>query len=200
LLGQNPDLRFEIRCGDFRGVLADLAEVDAVITDPPYNKDHLPLLRDLAVFADRVLKPDGVLAVLFGETYLPEAFSLLAGFRPYRWTACYLTGGAASVSHTRGIQSQWKPLLIYGGVRTRFSDVFTSVGNEGKQGHRWGQNFDVFKKIIESLTNPKDLIVDPFAGGGTTLVAAQAAGRNCIGSEIDKNASVFQLGGGSAAA
>jgi DNA modification methylase len=30
-----------------------------------------------------------------------------------------------------------------------------------------------------------DLIVDPFAGGGTTLLAAKAAGGNAIGCDID---------------
>lgn len=178
----------ELRSGDFRGVLADLRDVDAVITDPPYGKEHLALLRALAEFADRVLKKDGILAVLYGQTYLPEALAQLTGFRPYRWTACYLTPGNGYVSHARAVQSNWKPLLIFGGNEPRFSDLFNSTGDaDGKEHHHWGQNFEAFTSIIERLTKPGELVVDPFTGGGTTLLAAKALGRNAIGSEINED-------------
>jgi SAM-dependent methyltransferase len=184
-----PAVNWKVIDGDFRGVFADLSNVDAIITDPPYGQEHLPLLRDLAAFAHRVLKPDGVLAVLFGQTYLPEALALLAGFRPYRWTACYLTEGNGYVSHARKVQSNWKPVLIYGGGEHRFSDLFKSEGDAaGKDRHVWGQNFEAFKEIIARLTQPGDLIVDPFAGGGTTLLAARATGRNALGCDIDMTA------------
>ncbi|MFC1757199.1 DNA methyltransferase [Planctomycetota bacterium] len=38
---------------------------------------------------------------------------------------------------------------------------------------------------MEKLTNPGDLVVDPFAGSGTTLAAAKKLNRNYIGCEID---------------
>lgn len=50
----------DIRHGDFREVLADLADIDAIITDPPYPHEYIPLLADLAAWADKVLKPDGM--------------------------------------------------------------------------------------------------------------------------------------------
>jgi tRNA A58 N-methylase Trm61 len=43
----------DIRHGDFRVTLTDLTDVDAIITDPPYPKQYLPLLDDLAVWADQ---------------------------------------------------------------------------------------------------------------------------------------------------
>lgn len=172
--------------GDFRGKLADLKDVDAIITDPPYGKEFLPLLRDLAGWADKVLKSDGIMAVLYGQTYLPEAFNMLSGFRPYRWTACYLTPGEAYTSHARSLICHWKPLLIYGGNEPRFDDVFESPGDEdGKVHHEWGQSFEAFQTIIERLTKPGQLIADPFAGGGTTLFAAKTLGRDSIGCEIN---------------
>jgi hypothetical protein len=129
-----------LRYGDFRTALRDLSGLDAIITDPPYGEQYLHLLRELAVFADHALKPDGVLAVLYGQTYLPAALAQLEGARPYRWTACYLTEGAGYVSHARKLQSNWKPLLIYGGG-PRFVDVFRAGGDgAAKQLHPWGQN------------------------------------------------------------
>jgi DNA methylase len=186
----------ECRLGDFCKVLADLRGIDAIITDPPYEKKFLPRLRDLAILADRILKLDGVMAVLCGKQYLPEVYSQLAGSRPYRWTACYFAPGASNVNFDRNVVSQWKPLLIYGGCQKRFHDVFRSNladAQVGQHRHKWGQDMEAFKSIIEGMTEPGDLIVDPFAGGGTTLLAAKSTGRNAIGAEIDATCGVFKL-------
>ena len=40
------------------------------------------------------------------------------------------------------------------------------------------------RAIIKALTKPGDWVLDPFAGGGTTLVEALAQGRNVVGSDI----------------
>lgn len=177
----------DIRHGDFREVLADLRNVDAIITDPPYPFEFLPLLEDLAAWADKVLTPDGVLAVLIGQTHLPEVYRLLDGHRPYRWTGCYLTAGNGYVSHPRKVQSNWKPLLVYGGG-PRFSDVIRSEGSDAaaKSNHKWGQDYAAFHTIVERLTQRGQTVVDPFMGSGTTLLAAHALGRHTIGCDVDE--------------
>ena len=40
------------------------------------------------------------------------------------------------------------------------------------------------RAAINAFTKPGDWVLDPFAGGGTTLVEAAALGRNCIGVDI----------------
>jgi hypothetical protein len=175
--------RFEIRPGDFREVLADIT-ADAIITDPPYGHEYLPLLADLAGWADKALTPDGVLAVLMGQTYLPEVYQLLDGYRPYRWTACWLGEGMAYVAHHRRVHSNWKPILIYG-AGPRFADVVRSPKPSSQEFHPWQQNIDGFRDLIEKLTEPGQTVADPFAGSGTTLIAARQLGRHAIGAEID---------------
>ncbi len=42
------------------------------------------------------------------------------------------------------------------------------------------------RKAIEVFTNPGDLVLDPFMGGGTTLVEARASGRIAVGLDINE--------------
>lgn len=183
---QPIQVRVDIRHGDFREALADLEHVDAIITDPPYPAEYLDLLDDLAAWSDKVLAPDGVMAVLMGQTHLPEVYRRLDGGRPYRWTACLLTPGAGYASMPRRLQSNWKPVLIYGGG-PRFSDVIRSEGTDAnaKANHKWGQDYAAFHTLVERLTKPGQTVVDPFMGSGTTLLAANALGRHAIGADVD---------------
>jgi site-specific DNA-methyltransferase (adenine-specific) len=167
-------------------VLADVTGVHAVITDPPYPKEYLNLLPDLAAWADKALTDDGVLAVLFGQTHLPEVYRLLDGYRPYRWTMCYLTPGGGYVSHPRRVQSNWKPVILYG-AGPRVGDIVRSEASDAnaKSLHEWGQDYGAFHTLVERLTKRGETVADPFAGSGTTLLAARALGRNAVGAELD---------------
>ncbi len=42
-------------------------------------------------------------------------------------------------------------------------------------------------RIVKVSSNPGDIVLDPFAGSGTTLVAAAALGRRYVGMEISQN-------------
>jgi len=113
-------------------------------------------------------------------------YRLLDGHRPYRWTCAYLTPGNGYVSHPRKVQCHWKPLLVYGGG-PRLDDVFSSEGTDAgaKDHHKWGQDYGAFHTLIERLTQPRQTIVDPFMGSGTTLLAGHALGRNVIGADVE---------------
>jgi len=178
--------RVDLRHGDFREVLADVRDVDAIIPDPPYPAEFLPLLDDLAAWADMALTPVGVLVVLFGQTHLPEVYRRLSGHRPYRWTGAYLTPGNGYVSMARHVQSNWKPILVYGGG-PRFADVVRSEGSDAgaKSMHMWGQDHGAFHTLVERFTKPGQTVADPFMGSGTTLLAAWSQGRHVIGADID---------------
>ncbi len=46
----------------------------------------------------------------------------------------------------------------------------------------------LLERIISLVTLPGDVVLDPFAGSGTALVAAQLAGRKAIGIDVSSNA------------
>lgn len=55
-------------------------------------------------------------------------------------------------------------------------------------GYPTEKNPDMLKRIIEASSNPGDLVLDCFAGSGTTLVAAEELGRQWIGADIGEEA------------
>ena len=61
-----------------------------------------------------------------------------------------------------------------------FLDVFKSTLSTPRPGRQCtvGQDMEAFKRIIEAMAEPGDLIVDPFTGGGTTLLPL-STGRQC---------------------
>ena len=46
---------------------------------------------------------------------------------------------------------------------------------------------NVLRKLIETFTDPGDVVIDPVAGSGSTLRACQETGRTCFGFEIAKD-------------
>jgi site-specific DNA-methyltransferase (adenine-specific) len=45
----------------------------------------------------------------------------------------------------------------------------------------------LLERIIKVSSNPGDLVMDPFAGSGSTLIVAKKLGRHCLGFELSSN-------------
>lgn len=184
-------VNFDPRHGDFQALDLDSGSVQAVITDPPYPAEFLPLYEKLAEHAAEWLQPGGICAVMTGQTYLPAVMASLEEHLIYHWTIAYLTpGGQAVQVFPRKVNTFWKPVLVYrkeGEQRTEwFGDVAKSDTNDNdKRFHHWGQSESGMADLVKRLSRPGDLIVDPFMGAGTTGVAALALGRSFIGCDVN---------------
>lgn len=93
----------------------------------------------------------------------------------------------ASAAHL----SKWEPVLVYGQPKGRLTwDVIETAAHSERA--RWPLRHPCPKPVglvaplIAAFTGPGDLVIDPFAGSGTTLVAAKSLGRRAIGIELDE--------------
>lgn len=159
---------------------------DAVITDPPYPYEFLPVFSELARACASANVP--LVAVMSGQSYLPEVMQRLCEHLTYRWTMAYLTpGGQAVQQWPSKVNTFWKPVLLFGESSGWIGDVCkSSVNDNDKRFHNWGQSESGMVDLIEKLTKPGQTICDPFLGGGTTAVVSIALGRKFIGCDISE--------------
>ena len=194
--------------GDCREITEWLT-ADVLVTDPPYgrgeagidtsnrttgrtyvgNNNHAPIAGDestelrsaalalwgkraAVVFGDlRVAAPSGTKQVAVYRKPPDAGMRSTAGFRR-DVEAIYLLhlpagyGGRSSVVSTSA--------RIQGGV----------IGCAGRYGHPHAKPGDVMETMIAAC--PPGVVADPFAGSGSTLVAAKLLGRTSIGVEIEE--------------
>ena len=187
--------------GDFRAKkISEAIEIESIsliLTDPPYGKFATTLWTDLAIFAKRTLKPNGVLIAYSGQMHLAEVFSALSAHLTYYWTIAAL--------HTHGqlrlwkykVWNSWKPIIIWTNGKPKhewFRDVVEAGSTETKDLHDWAQPTAQAKFLIESFSAINDLIVDPMCGSGTIPIAAYELGRRAIGVEQERRSYLIAKG------
>jgi site-specific DNA-methyltransferase (adenine-specific) len=176
----------DLRVCSCRDLLTSGIKPDAVITDPPYPQEFLPVFSELAESCALAKVP--LVAVMSGQSYLPEVMRRLCEHLTYRWTLAYLTPGGQAVQQWQAkVNTTWKPVLLFGKATEWFGDVATSkVNDNDKRFHGWGQSESGMADLVERLTKPGQLICDPFMGGGTTAIVALAFGRRFVGCDTDE--------------
>jgi site-specific DNA-methyltransferase (adenine-specific) len=201
--------------GDCREVLASLEDrsVDCVITDPPYddrthsmartNKgrghgnrainfqsfDHAEQTR---VFTElgRVTRRWVVSTLATSNAF---AFDLQPppGLRCLRVGVWLKTNAMPQISADRPGMG-WEPIVYM--HRDDEKPTWNGGGRAGNfhlasvsgTGHPTSKPLDMVRQWVQWFTHPGDLVLDPFAGSGTTLRAAVDEGRRAIGVELDE--------------
>ena len=65
------------------------------------------------------------------------------------------------------------------------TDVWRLAAANSKKGHYAAFPAELVKSVIEACTLPGDLVLDPFAGTGTTCLVAAEMGRRWLGIELN---------------
>ena len=173
--------------------------VDIILTDPPYIKEVWEgAYITLALQGARILKPSGFLISYCGHINLDKIMRIMgdAGLA-YYWLFCQGNHGAKCLVHSRNIIAGFKPIIVYQKAPikplNRVSlDVVT--GKRSKTYHAWQQDIHEAIHLLRTFARPGDLVLDPFAGSGTTCLAAKALGMDYLGMEIDPGTHAVALG------
>lgn len=195
--------------GDCRDVLPTLpdAVADAALTDPPYklsqeygpntDPDNLVAVASLATTAPallRAVRPGAVCALFYDARILPLAMDAMgrAGWKYLRSLTFYRRWGNAALVH--GWMSTSDFILVYcrPGDRAKFHaqprhDVYLRDRAEiDNTGHPAQKPLDAVRHLLSNITPADGLVLDPYAGSGTTLMAAHLIGLRAIGIEAEE--------------
>jgi hypothetical protein len=189
--------------GDCRE-MTEWLEADVLVMDPPYGRNwrqgrlkrsksdaHQGIAGDATTDTrDAALQAWGSRpAVVFGDLMLPPpSGTKLVGI--YRKPSNAGTRGAIG-----GFRRDVEAIYLVGnwstGLGGRSSIITTSTpsqGNpsspQGRYAHPHAKPLDTMEDLITSC--PPGIIADPFAGSGSTLVAARNLGRHAIGVELEE--------------
>ncbi|MBU0846960.1 DNA modification methylase [Patescibacteria group bacterium] len=191
-IGKDRKINVDFRLGDFEEVLSNIPDnsVDCIITDPPYAYEYIQCWTKLSRFAAKKLKPEGFCVAYSGQYSLPEVMGRMNEFLRYYWVFALYHEGLTQIVNGVNIICRWKPILVYQKGKKKLDKTiqdYISSDKREKGQHDWQQGESGVLKLIEQFTEEGDLIVDPFAGSGTTIKAAIKLKRNVIAAEIDED-------------
>lgn len=180
--------------GDFREIMANMPDnsVDMIFTDPPYDEKSIPLYGEMAMHAARVLKPSGSLITYVGHYAIIEAGRLMSEHLRFWWTIAVKHTGKSARLPGKWVYVEWKPMIwfVKGGRNNKdFVADYVESNPPTKKEHDWQQDIAEAEYYIEHLTKPGEVVLDPFCGSGTTILAALNIGRQAIGIEIEEEMS-----------
>lgn len=188
-------------------------EADALVTDPPYgrawrqgevksagsSKGHARNTASLTGIAndkDTSTRDEALAlwgtdrpAIVFGDLMLtpPLGTKLVCGYRkPVDAGLRGAMGGVRRDLEAIYLMHKWKSGI--GGRSSLFTTSAVLVGgNHGVVAKAGGHPHTKPQDVMEALIGlTEGVIADPFAGSGSTLVAAKGLGRRAIGVELDE--------------
>ena len=184
---KNSDIKIYNK--DFRELKIEDSSIDLILTDPPYPAEYLHLWKDLFVQAKKILKPNKFLVAYSGQMYLDKIFKYAAETGLDYYWIINIEFTKKPLVHGRKVLNEWKPILVFqNGIKQHdrvFSDKINMKYTEREMHDlNWGQTVEPFEFLLDRFSNPQDLIYEPFAGTGTTLLACKNTNRKCIATEL----------------
>ena len=189
---------------------------DMVFTDPPYNVNYANSAKDKMRGKDRAILNDNLgdgfsdflraaltptLARCRGAVYVAmsssELDTLQAAFRAAggHWSTFIIWAKNTFTLGRADYQRQYEPIL-YGwpegaqrhwcGDRNQ-GDVWQIKKPRVNDLHPTMKPVELVERAIRNSSRPGDMVLDPFGGSGTTVIAAEKSGRKARLIELDPN-------------
>lgn len=193
----------QVFCGDCRETMRRFPDgsVDLVVTDPPYlvnyrSRDDRRIVNDdnnkwlMPTFSQiyRVLKMNRFCVSFYGwskaERFLWTWKKI--GFRPVAhlvWVKDYSSQDkiVRYFHELAYVLSKGEPARPNMAIKDALDWNYT-----GNKLHPTQKPVMAILPLIMAFSNKDEIVLDPFAGSGTTLIAAKQLGRRYIGIEIDR--------------
>jgi DNA modification methylase len=188
--------------GDCLAILPQItaASVDFVLTDPPYitryrardgrsvpNDDNDAWLAPAFAELYRVLAPDRFAVSFYGW---PHADRFLGAFRAAGFRIVgHFVFPKRYTSTTRYLRYQHECAYLL--AKGRPAEPEHAIGDvidwtySGNRLHPTQKPLPVLLPLVETFSQPGGLVLDPFAGSASTLLAAHLLGRRYLGIELD---------------
>jgi DNA modification methylase len=166
--------------GDCREILPTLPKVDLVLTDPPYGVG-----KRYASYEDTQQNLSGLIPLIFvaGKVIVTPGVNNVHEYPKPEWILCWWKPNAMVRSAVANANI-WEPILVYGCGYVFGRDGIEVCLTPQPIGHPCPKPIKLFRWLISKVE--ANLILDPFMGSGTTLVAAKELGRRAIGIEIEE--------------
>jgi site-specific DNA-methyltransferase (adenine-specific) len=192
--------------GDCREI-TEWLDADVLVTDPPYGigwkqRQTPGALGDMkhdGIANDSDTTVRDVALALWGKRPALVFGSLRAPF-PVGWLRMLVfkkpTIATGITGHRIPWMNNWEPIFVCGSgwpdalptrdavIRTQALTASGYSGYATRAGHPHAKPLDVIESLLTGC--PPGVVADPFAGSGSTLVAAKAVGRKAIGVELDE--------------
>lgn len=201
---------------DVAAVLGDISPL-LMVTDPPYGVEYDADWRNKAQRKDGTPLGAGATGVVTNDDRADwgEAWVLFPGDAAYVWHGglhsgevqksledsgflmrCQIVWAKSRFAISRGhYHWQHEPCWYavrkggkghWNGDRSQ-STLWEISHNKSETGHSTQKPIECMKRPIENNSSPGQAVYDPFLGSGTTLIAAEMTGRQCLGLEIAPN-------------
>lgn len=173
---------YRLILGDCLDVLPGLGKVDAVVTDPPYGcgkadwDDRFPV-----AWYGAARRFGAMIAIITGSSGLKDSVALVGEDFIDVIAARNLNGMTRSPAGF----GNWLSCVVAVEKPPQGVTFFEFSVNGSMPEHPSPKPLSYMVKLIERITSFGDLVLDPFAGSGTTGVACLQTGRRFIGVELD---------------
>lgn len=179
----------QIYTGDARELAHGILDesVDLIFTDPPYLKEYLHLYGWLAQAAARILKPGGSCFAYGAGEHIPSHLAEMGEYLNCSWLFVLKHNNGWPRMWNKHLMSSNKPVMVYTKGKPQDTPWLATIhGDEkDKRFHHWGQGVGFAVKMIESITKPGAIILDPMVGGGAVPAACIEIQRNFLGFEVN---------------
>lgn len=200
----SPLPRNRVLQGDCITVMQSLpsGSVDMILTDPPYlvryrdrygrtvaNDDNARWLGPAFAEMARVLKPGGFCVSFYGWNHV-DAFANAWRAADLRMVGHLVFAKDYASSARFLLHHHEQAYLLAKGNADRPTRPIGDIRGwdyTGNRLHPTQKPVRPLEELIAAFTRPGELVLDPFCGSGSTLVAARNLGRDALGIELDRN-------------